>query len=451
MQGSGCGMTRPREVKTPTLVPFSAKPAGEPPPVRAWANPNVWTDPMLTALDQGVRGGRWHALIDKVYTQINLFTAIRKVVANQGTPGVDHVTVEQFDSRNREELARLHAQLKDDTYRPQAVRRKWIDKPGSREKRPLGIPTVRDRVVQTALRNVIEPIFDVTFSEHSYGFRPGRGCHQALEHVERLLNAGAVYVVDADLKSYFDTINHQKLLERIREKVSDGRILKLIEMFLQQGILDGLETWTPEQGSPQGAVISPLLANIYLNPLDHLLAGAGYQMVRYADDFVILCGTREDAERALEVVRQWVVENDLTLHPAKTRIVDARTEIFDFLGYRFKGAVRLPRPKSSDKLKDTIRAKTKRTNGNSLPFIIKQVSQTLDGWFIYFRHCNQAVFQDLDRWVRGRLRSILRKRSGRRGRGRGKDHQRWKNDFFEKQGLSNLKAAHVDFSQACFR
>lgn len=406
---------------------------------------------MLTALDQGVRGGRWHALIDKVYAQINLFTAIRKVVENQGAPGVDHVTVEQFDSRNREELARLHAQLKDDTYRPQAVRRKWIDKPGSREKRPLGIPTVRDRVVQTALRNVIEPIFDVTFSEHSYGFRPGRGCHHALEHVERLLNAGAVYVVDADLKSYFDTINHQKLLERIREKVSDGRILKLIEMFLQQGILDGLETWTPEQGSPQGAVISPLLANIYLNPLDHLLAGAGYQMVRYADDFVILCGTREDAERALETVRQWVEENDLTLHPAKTRIVDARTEPFDFLGYRFKGAVRLPRPKSSDKLKDTIRAKTKRTNGHGLPFIIKQVNQTLDGWFIYFRHCNQAVFQDLDHWVRGRLRSILRKRSGRRGRGRGKDHQRWKNNFFEKQRLSNLKAAHVNFSQSCFR
>ena len=166
-----------------------------------------------------------------------------------------------------EELARLHAQLKDDKYRPQAVRRKWIDKPGSSEKRPLGIPTVRDRVVQTALRNVIEPIFDVTFAEHSYGFRPGRGCHHALEHVERLLNAGFAYVVDADLKSYFDTINHKKLLERIHEKVSDSRILKLIEMFLQQGIMDGLETWTPEEGSPQGAVISPLLANIYLNPL----------------------------------------------------------------------------------------------------------------------------------------------------------------------------------------
>jgi RNA-directed DNA polymerase len=406
---------------------------------------------MLTTLEKGVRGGRWHTLIDKVSAEINLFTAIRKVVSNKGAPGVDHVTVEKFDSHSREELARLQAELAGDTYRPQAVRRKWIDKPGSRDKRPLGIPTVRDRVVQTALRNVIEPIFDVTFAEHSYGFRPGRGCHQALEHVERLLNAGSVYVVDADLKSYFDTINHEKLLERIREKVSDSRILKLIEMFLRQGIMDGLESWTPEQGSPQGAVISPLLANIYLNPLDHLMADAGYSMVRYADDFVILCRTREDAERALETVRQWVVENDLTLHPDKTRIVDARTEHFDFLGYRFRGPVRLPRPKSEDKLKDTIRAKTKRTNGNSLPFIIHQVNQTLSGWFTYFRHCNQTVFQDLDGWIRMRLRSILRKRHGRRGRGRGKDHQRWPNRFFEEHRLFNLKTAHVSYSQSCFR
>jgi RNA-directed DNA polymerase len=406
---------------------------------------------MLTALEQGVRGGRWHTLIDKVFAEINLFNATLKVVSNKGAPGVDHVTVEKFDSHKREELARLHAQLKDDTYRPQAVRRKWIDKPGSSEKRPLGIPTVRDRVVQTALRNVIEPIFDATFAEHSYGFRPGRGCHHALEHVEQLLNAGFAYVVDADLKSYFDTINHQKLLNRIHEKVSDSRILKLIEMFLQQGIMDGLESWTPEQGSPQGAVISPLLANIYLNPLDHLMAGAGYAMVRYADDFVILCRTREDAERALETVRQWVVANDLTLHPTKTRIVDARTEIFDFLGYRFKGAVRLPRPKSSDKLKDTIRAKTKRTNGDSLPFIINQVNLTLRGWFTYFRHCNRTVFQDLDHWIRMRIRSILRKRSGRRGRGRGKDHQLWPNNFFEENRLFNLRAAHISYSQSCFR
>ena|SRR5579872_117030 len=443
-------MSRHREPK-PTKVPFAATPAGEPAPARAWANPSVWTDPMLTALEQGVRGGRWHTLIDKVYSRANLFYACRKVVENKGAPGMDHVTVEKFDSHSREELARIQAELRNDTYRPQPVRRKWIDKPGSQEKRPLGIPTVRDRVVQTALRNVIEPIFDAKFAEHSYGFRPQRGCHHALEHVERALDAGYVFVVDADLKSYFDTINHEKLLERIREELSDSRILELIEMFLQQGIMDGLSLWTPEEGSPQGAVISPLLANIFLNPLDHLIAGAGFQMVRYADDFVILCRTREDANRALELVQQWVVANDLTLHPTKTKIVDVRTETFDFLGYRFKQAVRLPRPKSEDKLKDSIRDKTKRANGNSLLFIISQVNQTLRGWFAYFRHCNRAVFRDLDGWIRGRLRSILRKRSRRRGRARGKDHQRWPNSFFHERGLYNLEAAHVSFVQSCFR
>lgn len=406
---------------------------------------------MLTTLEQGVRGGRWHTLIDKVYSRANLFTAGRKVVGNQGAPGVDHVTVEKFDSHSREELARLQAELQGDTYRPQAVRRKWIDKPGSPDKRPLGIPTVRDRVVQTALRNVIEPIFDATFAEHSYGFRPGRGCHHALEHVERSLAGGYVHVVDADLKSYFDTINHQKLLDRIREKVSDSRILKLIEMFLQQGVLDGLDLWTPEEGSPQGAVISPLLANIYLNPLDHLIAGAGYQMVRYADDFVILCRSPEDAARALETVRQWVTENGLTLHSTKTRVVDARTDVFDFLGYRFKGNVRLPRPKSEAKLKDSVRAKTKRSNGNSLPFIIHQLNQTLRGWFTYFRHCNRTVFRELDGWIRDRVRSILRKRAGRCGRARRMDHKRWINNFFHEQGLLNLEAAHVSFSQSCYR
>jgi RNA-directed DNA polymerase len=216
-------------------------------------------------------------------------------------------------------------------------------------------------------------------------------------------------------------------------------------------VLDGMDLWTPEEGSPQGAVISPLLANIYLNPLDHLIAGAGIQMVRYADDFVILCRTPDDANRALERVREWVADNDLTLHPTKTRLVDARTEIFDFLGYRFKGAVRLPRPKSEAKLKDTVRVKTKRKNGNSLLCIINQLNQTLRGWFVYFRHCNRAVFRDLDGWIRDRVRSILRKRHGRRGRARGKDYQRWTNRFFHEQGLFNLEAAHVSFSQSCFR
>ena len=387
-------------------------------------------------------------MIDKVYQPMNLLLASISVLDNKGAAGVDHQTVENFQAQHLDELRRLEEDLRTESYRPQAVRRVWIPKPGSTEKRPLGIPTVRDRVVQTALLHVLEPIFNVTFAEHSYGFRHGRGCHHALERIETLLQQGYVYIVDADLKSYFDTIPKERLLARVREKVSDSRVLRLLTMFLDQGVMDGLEEWTPEKGTPQGAVISPLLANIYLNPLDHLVAEAGFAMVRYADDFVILCRTREDADRALARVRNWVEENGLTLHPTKTKIVDARTDGFDFLGYTFRGSLRLPREKSLAKLKDTIRAKTRRTHGHSLTWTIRSLRATLQGWFGYFRHCHWHVYASLDGWIRGRLRSILRKRAGRRGRGRGADHHRWPNAYFTDQGLYNLSAAHVRFLQS---
>ena len=435
----------------PVTVPFAATPAREPPAVRAWANPTVWTERMLTTLEQGVRGGRWHTLIDKVYSPSNLWAAAGQVIGNQGAAGVDRQTVERFQAGRQQELDRLHEQLRTNSYRPQAVKRVWIPKPGSREQRPLGIPTVRDRVVQTALLQVLEPIFDITFAEHSYGFRHGRGCHQALKRVEELLTAGNVFVVDADLKSYFDTISKPRLMTRIREKVSDSRVLRLVEMYLEQGVLDGLQPWTPERGTPQGAVLSPLLANIYLNPLDHLLREAGLAMVRYADDFVILCRSREEAERAMELVRRWVEENELTLHPTKTRIIDARTESFDFLGYRLGGKVRLPRAKSLTKFKDAVREKTRRTNGQSLPLLCARLSCQLRGWFTYFRHCHWSVFHDLDGWIRSRLRAILRKRRKRRGRARGRDLRRWPNRFFDEQGLFSLQAAHVRFVQSSTR
>jgi RNA-directed DNA polymerase len=452
VQGDGCVMSKQRERNyQPATVPFGATPAGEPPSIREWANSCVWTERMLTTLEQGVRGGRWHTLIDKVYSPLNLFAASASVIGNQGAAGVDHQTVENFLAHRQEELDRLYEALRTNTYRPQAVQRVWIPKPGSNEQRPLGVPTVRDRVTQAALLQVLEPIFDVTFSPYSYGFRHGRGCHHALERVEQLLNEGGVYVVDADLKSYFDTISKLRLMTRIRQKVSDSRVLRMVEMFLEQGVMEGLREWTPETGTPQGAVISPLLANIYLDPLDHVLADAGLAMVRYADDFVILCKTREEAERALALVQQWVVENELTLHPTKTRIVDARTEGFDFLGYHFCGKLRLPREKSLKKFKDAVREKTKRTNGHSLPFLCARLSSQLRGWFTYFRHGHWSIFRDLDGWIRGRLRSILRKRQKRRGRGRGRDHQRWPNAFFDKQGLYSLNAAHVCFVQSSRR
>jgi RNA-directed DNA polymerase len=402
---------------------------------------------MLETLEQGVRGGKWHTLIDKVYAPLNLYVASQSVIGNEGAAGVDHQTVEDFLAHNREELARLHNSLRTNTYRPQAVRRCWIPKPGSNEQRPLGVPTVRDRVVQSAMLHVLEPIFDVTFSEDSYGFRHGRGCHHALERVEQLLNDGYVYVVDADLKSYFDTIPKDRLMARVSERVSDSRILRFVEMFLEQGVMDGLREWTPEAGTPQGAVLSPLLANIYLNPMDHRLEGAGLAFVRYADDFVILCQTREDAEQALALVQNWVAENGLTLHPTKTKIVDARTEGFDFLGYHFRGDLRLPREKSLAKLKDAVRAQTKRTNGTDLLFICAQLSCRVRGWFTYFRHCHWRVFRDLDSWIRGRLRSILRKRRKGHGRARGTDHQRWPNTYFDEHGLYSLSKAHARYAQ----
>jgi RNA-directed DNA polymerase len=307
-------------------------------------------------------------------------------------------------------------------------------------------------VVQAALRDVIEPIFERDFAEHSYGFRPGRGCKDALRRVDRLLKDGYTIVVDVDLKSYFDTIPHAPLLQRVREKISDGRILALLAAFLGQGVMDGLREWTPEEGSPQGAVISPLLSNIYLDPLDHYLAQQGFQMVRYADDFVILCRSHEEAAEALRRVQQWTTQAGLTLHPTKTKIVDAVTEGFDFLGYRFQHGDRFPREKSLKKLKDSIREKTRRTNGRCLAATIHQVSATLRGWFGYFQHVTKRyVFTSLDKWTRGRLRSILRRRQKRKGRARGRDHQRWPNSYFAARGLYSLTTAYDTVRQSSSR
>jgi RNA-directed DNA polymerase len=396
---------------------------------------------MLTALEQGVKGGYWHSLIDKVYNEANLLRAFAKVAQNKGAAGVDHVTIDEFSRDFASRLDRLRESLADGTYRPHDVRRTWIDKLGSKEKRPLGIPTVRDRVVQTALRNVIEPIFERDFAEHSYGFRPNRGCKDALRRVEQLIQNGYRYVVDADLKGYFDTIPHERLLELVASKISDSRTLSLISLFLKQGVMDGLDRWTPERGSPQGAVVSPLLSNIYLDPLDHRMAEAGFAMVRYADDFVVMCQDRDTAERALQMIGEWVAKAGLTLHPEKTRIVDAAVEGFDFLGYHFQGRTRWPRKKSLMKFKDTIRAKTKRTNGHSLESVIADVNRTLAGWFEYFKHSHRWTFKPIDKWVRMRLRSILNKRHGHAGR-YGLAHYRWPNNFFAARGLLSLAAAH---------
>jgi RNA-directed DNA polymerase len=436
---------------SPTTVPTTAKQVGEVRARWAWTEPSIWTDRMLTALEQGVKGGIWFSLIDKVYAPANLFASYAKVAANGGASGVDHVRVEDFTKQLARNLEKLVAQLKDDEYRPQNVRRVKIPKPGTKETRPLGIPTVRDRVVQGALRHVLEPIFERQFAEHSYGFRPGRGCKDALRRVDKLLKQGRQYIVDVDLKSYFDTIPHDKLLVEVRKYVGDSRVLALIEMFLKAEIMDGMRQWMPESGAPQGAVLSPLLSNLYLNELDHLMAQSGYEMTRYADDLVIQCRSRGEAERALALVQAWTEQAGLTLHATKTKIVDAKIEEFDFLGYRFVKRRRFPRRKSLTKFKDTIRAKTRRANGRSVNMIVADVNRTLRGWFEYFKHSYRTTFSSLDGWIRMRLRSILRKRHGGSGRGRGKDQNRWPNAYFDERGLISLTTAHALASRSSRR
>lgn len=433
--------SRARPMKAST-VPKGAKQGAEVPGIPGM-EASIWTERMVSALVNGVEGGPWYSLMDKVYAPKTLKLAWEKVKANRGAAGVDGQSVERFEAQSERYLAELGQALREGSYRPDAVKRVEIPK-GPGRTRPLGIPTVKDRIVQTAVKWVIEPIFEVQFLATSYGFRPGRGCKDALREVDALLKAGYTHVVDADLKSYFDSIPHDRLMERVEASVSDGRVLELIRGWLQQDVLQGLERWTPTGGTPQGAVLSPLLANLYLHPLDERLMARGYRMVRYADDFVVLCATREEAERALQEIRAWVGDNGLRLHPDKTHRGDCRQagEGFEFLGYRFEAGQRWVRKKSLRRFKDAIRSKTRRTRGDSLRRIIADLNPTLRGWYSYFKHAHEYTFQPLDGFIRRRLRALLRKQEKRPGLGRClADQQRWSNGFFAAAGLFALYPA----------
>ncbi len=297
-----------------------------------------------------------------------------------------------------------------------------------------------------ALKLVMEPIFENEFQESSYGFRPGRGSKDALREVDGLLKAGYTHVVDADLANYFDTIPHEALMILIENRISDGRVLKLIRSYLSQEIMSGLDSWTPVSGSPQGAVISPLLANVYLHPLDSLMHRKGYRMVRYVDDFVILCRSSEQAHCALAEVQNWVEQNGLSLNTDKTHVGDCTVagQGFEFLGYRFEAGNRLVRKKSLKALRDRVRSKTKRTCGQSLDTVIKSLNPMLRGWFGYFKHANAYVFKWIDSFVRRRLRAILRKNIGRPGQGHCLAvHKRWPNAYFAARGLFTMTEVHV--------
>lgn len=407
----------------------------------SWVEPEVWTDNMLRALENGVKGGKWFSLIDKVFATKTLEKAWQKVRANKGAAGVDKVSVERFEEHKDKYLAELQKELFTGQYRPQAVRRVNIPK-GDGKTRPLGIPTVKDRVAQAAAKMVLEPIMEKQFKPTSYGFRPGKGARDALREVDSLIKRGYTWYVDADLKSYFDTIQHGKLLEKMGRHVSDGRFLRLIELWLKQDIMEECKTWKPTEGSPQGAVISPLLANLYLHDLDVAMEEAGINIVRYADDFVILVKSRDIAEKVLQWLHLWAKNEGLTIHPDKCHLGNCMNpgEGFDFLGYRFEEGKRWIRKKSIKKFRDKIRELTPRRSGQSIQTTIARLNPCLKGWFEYFKHVSKWGLETFDSFIRRRLRAILRAHEKRPGFGKTlPDHVKWPKAYFAKLGLFEME------------
>ena len=447
--------TKPASVERKGLSPTFPKQAGEAQGIKAWAERSVWTERMLERLAQSQERTLWYSLWDKVWNPGNLDQAILRVILNQGGAGVDGYRTEQLAKDWAQQSEQLTAELRNGSYRPKPAHRAWIPKLGSHELRPLGIPAVRDRVVQTALRAVIEPILDRDFAEPSYGFRPKRGALEALGRVEALLRSGHTWIVDADLKAYFDTIPHERLMELVRTRIADGQVLSLLEKYLKAGVMEGMNGWQATlKGTPQGAVISPLLANLYLNPLDHLMAQSGREMVRYADDFVVCVRTEAEAKAALLEIATWVKAAGLTLHPAKTRIVNAALKGgFDFLGYHFEqygpdGGKKWPRQKSQFKLRESLRGKLSRSRPGSVRTIASEVNRTLRGWYQYFKWSQPTAMQRVDEWTRERIRHILRRRHKRRGMVHARERNEYGVQWFAEQGLVSLTRLQAQWLQS---
>lgn len=362
---------------------------------------------------------KWYSLIDKVWRMDNLLVAAERVLANKGAGGVDGQTCEAFKANLKVELEKLHDELRTKTYRPQPVRRVFIPKANGGQ-RGLGVPAVRDRVVQQALRQVIEPIFEEKFLPCSYGFREGFSAHMALDAISAALEEGRVWAVDADLKSYFDTIPHDRLIDRVAEEIADSSILRLIRAFLESGIMEGGTFTESETGTPQGGVISPLLANIYLHAFDVRMTERGHALIRFADDWVILCRSKSAAERVMEGAKQFLEQElGLTVHPEKSRVVSAM-EGFNFLGYSFWARPsdrdegprwyhgRRPSDKSLDRCQDRLRELTRRNQTVSPEELAYQIRTYLQGWVAYFHRGQvKSRFTKLDTWLRRRYRMVV--------------------------------------------
>jgi RNA-directed DNA polymerase len=413
-----------------------------------WKRHPAWTEAMRAALNRRrTEGGKWFSLNDRMYDPRQLWAAWERIdqrtkgEARRRGAGVDGVTVEGFSKRAEQETARLAEELKTGRYRPKPVRRHWINKPGTTRKRPLGLPCVRDKVVQEALRSLIEPIFECEFKDGSHGFRPGRSTDTACQRLEANLQTGKGWIVDADITGFFDNIDHEKLLDQVNRRIADGKVLKLIRAFLEAGVMEEMNVRYATTGTPQGGIVSPLLANIFLHALDERLEAAGIGWVRYADDFLLLCETRTEAEAALRVAREVLEAMGLSLSPEKTSIVHLE-EGFDFAGWHYRGRQRWPRGKSVKALRRKLSEKTRRKRPGSMDQICRELTPILRGWFHYFRDGNSGkVFHEVIGWQRRRLRSILHRRHHGHGIGQASLHLKWPNRCFATWGLFDLEAA----------
>lgn len=349
---------------------------------------------------------KWHSLRDKVFSLKNLNSAFKHVKRNKGKAGLDRVSIKQFEANMGVNILNIQKKLKTEIYKPKPVLR--VNIPKDRHKtRPLGIPTVADRVVQQAFRQIIEPIFEDTFSDNSFGFRPGRSCHQAIEKLEYYKQQGYSYVIDADIKAFYDSIPHKLIMDRLRERIADGWVLKSIQKMLKAGVMEDGIMHKTDIGTPQGGVISPLLANLVGDIIDKELEAANYKFVRYADDFVVLTKSYKQAKAALEFVTE-LIENKLgmELSKDKTELTNFRRG-FKFLGYKFCGKYKVISEKSAIKLKDNIRKITKRSQGVNLKAVIDRLNPVIRGHVNYFQLGDMRKFyRSLDCWIRMRLRAF---------------------------------------------
>jgi RNA-directed DNA polymerase len=372
-----------------------------------------------------------HSLVDKVYKPRNLQLAWERVRTNRGSGGIDGVSLEEFGENLEEHLQRLHNELRSGNYRPEPVRRVHIPKRGSPGKtRPLGIPNIYDRVCQQALLNRLEPIFEQTFDPSSFGYRKGRKPQDALRKIWLEVDSGQEWIVDADLKDYFGSVDHDKLMALIAQRVSDGKVLKLIKQTLEAGALEGNRFFPGKRGTPQGGVVSPLLSNILLTPFDKEMRTCGYRLTRWADDWVVTCRTRQEAQSVLARARKILLHLGVTLNMRKTRIVHIRNG-FEFLGFKIKQGhgnfylpkarikskitkkrmYAIPTQKSVDRFKHAIRCWTNRKTPRKTQDLIEQINPIIRGWGNYYKRSHvRRRFNQLDRWIVRRLWSHRYKR-----------------------------------------